>query len=186
MRRTLRLKKSLPSYHNRGGGAAKLLPLVCPLITRKKRLCPCTQKGMTRVMNDIWQSAGTRFFHDYKKGRGRTILDYLAHHWNGMEGTSCNNCNNLTKPHKNFTVYTKRKFEELRAHCTDVYRSLKSGLMTNLQFVRFVPRRRGLYSVPSTLNPGQMNLPYEGLAAGITDDGVLCGFYQEGGFRGRY
>ncbi|ETP50826.1 hypothetical protein F442_03951 [Phytophthora nicotianae P10297] len=169
----LKLKKLIPTYPLRG--AARFVPVICPLITKENKLCPCSQRDLTRAMNGICQTAGTHYFHDYKRGRGRTIPDYLAQHWNGMEGTSCQYCNNLTEPQKNFM-----------AHCTDVYRPIKAGLKANLQFVRFVPRRRGLYGLPSELRLGGMYDPYEGLAAGITADGILCGFYQKDGFKGHY
>ncbi|KAG2801216.1 hypothetical protein PC116_g18263 [Phytophthora cactorum] len=68
---------------------------------------------------------------------------------------------------------------------TSVSSACLSVWTRHYQFFKF-QRRRGLHGLPSALRVGGTYGPYEGLAAGITDDGILCGFYQVDGFKARY
>jgi hypothetical protein len=178
-------KKLLAPIDRRRGGASTFVPLIFPLVTKSMKLCPCTKQDVTRVMNSICNDAGSRYFREFKRKRGKAILDYLDHHWDGIEGATCQYCDNLTRPERNFMRYSLQKFEQLRSNCSAVYRPLKSGMLNDLQFVRFVPRRRGLRPGRSLLTHRYYG-PYEGLAAGITEGGILCGFYLVDGFKPHY
>ncbi|KAG3093562.1 hypothetical protein PI124_g22115 [Phytophthora idaei] len=170
-------------------GAATFVPVVCPLVTKEKLNLPvCTEDNVKRVMNRICHGTGSRYFHTFERKRGTALLDYLDYHWDGIDGVhvECNYCDNLTYSKRKFQDHTLRKFKELRSNCKEVYRPLKAAMMENLQFVRFVPPPRGLRYLRSTLDPRQYYGPYEGLVAGITKDGVLCGVYMVRGFKPSY
>ncbi|KAG1703323.1 hypothetical protein DVH05_008232 [Phytophthora capsici] len=156
---------------NRG---ARFVPIICPLVSEKKklRLAKCTESDVKRVLNEIYRNTGTRFFHEYKGKRRRSHIDFLDSHWGSITDSGCEYCNAPNLPKSKYMYF---RTEKIRSICREVYRPLKAAMTKNLQFARVVPRPRGLQDHGANL--------YEGLAAGITKDGVLCGVYLVSGYR---
>ncbi|KAG1703326.1 hypothetical protein DVH05_008235 [Phytophthora capsici] len=159
---------------NRG---ARFVPIICPLVSEKKklRLAECTERDVKRVLNEIYRNTGTRFFHEYKGKRCRSTTDFLDNHWDSINDSGCKYCNAPHLPKDMFTrLYRDDIIERIRLICRVVYRPLKAAMTKNLRFARVVPRPRGLQGHGAKL--------YEGLAAGITEGGVLCGVYVVSGY----
>ncbi|KAK1941323.1 hypothetical protein P3T76_007189 [Phytophthora citrophthora] len=133
-------------------------------------LAEYTETDVKQVLNEISRNSGTRFFKTFKMKRGRRYRDFLDYHWDGIKGSSCTYCTNLTIPERRFVRSKLREFEKIRANYKAVYRPLKAAMESKLQFARFVPR-------PRRVRNEDYVQPYEGLVAGITADGILCGLY---------
>ncbi|KAL3673838.1 hypothetical protein V7S43_001527 [Phytophthora oleae] len=162
-------KKLMEQVTRQDRNAATFAPVICPLVSEKKklRLAECTESDVKRVLNEIYRNTGTRFFKEFKGKRGRSDTDFLDYHWDRIKDYGCGYCNATTPPKKKSGLYRIRAFKKIRSNCSAVYRPLKVAMTKNLQFVRFVPRPRG----------AQDHGAYEGLAAGITENGILCGVY---------
>ncbi|GMF59420.1 unnamed protein product [Phytophthora fragariaefolia] len=159
---------------------AAFVPMVCPLLT-KEAPSLSTKAAVIRAMNGISLGAGSRFFYKFKLNSQPSFVDYIEEHWSGMNGSLCQYCDSLTntearKPRK-YATLTPPEIKRVRENCTKLYQPLKTALENNLRFVRFVrrPRRRSRreWSITSR---------YNGLVAGISKGGILCGLFLVSGF----
>ncbi|KAE9338179.1 hypothetical protein PF008_g12181 [Phytophthora fragariae] len=149
-------------------------PVVCPLLSGAGQSFK-NKAAVTRAMNAICPGAGSHFFYKSTKTKGSTRShDYLYEHWDGINGMSCQYCDDLVAEENG--RWALKGIESICANCKSLYRPLKDHMKQNLQFVRCVRRPRRHVS--------HFFDPYEGLVAGITSDGVLCGLYLNLGFWG--
>ncbi|KAJ8525602.1 hypothetical protein ON010_g15512 [Phytophthora cinnamomi] len=150
---------------------ATFVPIVCPLASKEAPILQ-TKAAITRAMNDVSPKAGARYFYKFKLRSGSRI-DYLEHHWGGIDGSTCQYCDQLS-----LDKWCSRQTKLLRANCEKLYRPLKATMEQNLQHVKFIRRRH--WSRQQRLHV--LSKEYAGLAAGITKGGVLCGLYLTGGY----
>ncbi|KAE9268692.1 hypothetical protein PR003_g31361 [Phytophthora rubi] len=163
------------SWANRFANPA-YYPVVCPLLAGAGQSFK-NKAAVTRAMNAVYPRSGSHFFYKSTKTKGSTRShDYLYEHWDGINGMSCQYCDDLVAEED--SRRTLKEIESIRANCKRLYRPLKAQMQQNLQFVRCVRRPRR--HVGQYLGP----FPYKGLVAGITSDGVLCGLYLNLGFWG--
>ncbi|GMF39826.1 unnamed protein product [Phytophthora fragariaefolia] len=157
------------SWANRFANPA-YYPVVRPLLLGGGRSLR-SKAAVTRAMNVVCSGAGSHFFYKTTKAkRSARSPDFLYEHWDGMNGTSCQYCDDLVdEAKKEDGWWEPKEVENIRANCKKMYRPLKTQMLQNLRFVRCV--RRPHRSV------GRVFAPYKGLVAGITSDGVLCGLY---------
>jgi hypothetical protein len=152
------------------GGAMDFVPLICPLLLKKK-VSRCTEKELTKAMNRICDGSGSRYFREAPAKQG---IESLNRHWDEIRDSSCRYCDGLTTSTKTISESRSKKVKRIRSTCQKVYQPLKTTMMKTLQFVRFVSRPVGLNCAWAR---GTESEPYDGLVVGITEEGVLCGLY---------
>lgn len=125
-------------------GETMFAPVVC-VLTENEGLF--TQEDVTKALNRACKGAGTRFFYDFKMNKAYTRADFIDEHWDGIEGSSCRQCDELPCYQTELWVRARSRMkwknkavERIRANCIKVYRPLKAAMKKELQFVRFIPK----------------------------------------------
>ncbi|KAE9338186.1 hypothetical protein PF008_g12177 [Phytophthora fragariae] len=170
-----------PFCVDNGRGEGMFTPVVCSLTEENEGLF--TQEDVTEAMNRVYVGAGSRFFYNFKRKRGYTRADFIDEHWDGIDGLSCCQCDKLPSYREQLSrVSRSMKWKDkavklIRTDCRKVYRPLKAAMEKELQFVRFIPKPHGWG------NGSNIGYPkYEGLVAGVSTSGVVCGMYVVNGY----
>lgn len=113
-----------------------------------------SKAAVTRAMNAVSPGAGSHFFYKVSKTTGSARSpDFLYEHWDGIDGMSCQDCDQLVVEEDG--RWTSKEIDSIRENCKKLYRPLKTQMQQNLRFVRCVrrPRRR----------VGRVFAPYKGI-----------------------